>query len=211
MGFVIDISEVAEPEYPLLETLRETIFSECGHRSTVPIAESLAGRQDLLALIAHLEGNPVGFSVGYRRAPGQFYVNYLGVLRDYRREGLGRQLIERQEQFARARGYTQVEFNTFNHFGGMIQMGLAMGYRPVGVAQHEHSRNDLAIRFAKSIGDHATAAARKGGATGPETRVPADDAAALREALDRGMMITGLVRDPGDGQLRVVLVQSAAP
>ena len=85
MAFSIEISEVGPAEYPLLDVLRDTVFSAFGHRSYNPIAATLAKRPDLLTLIAHLEGNPVGFSAGGRRKPGTYYVNFLAILPEYRR------------------------------------------------------------------------------------------------------------------------------
>ena len=124
MSFAIEISEVGPAEYPLLEVLRDTVFGEFGHRSSTPIAKSLADRADLLVLIAHLEGNPVGFSAGYRRKPGVYYVNFLAILREYRNQGIGRQLLQRHENAAKMQGYRSIEFNTFNHFPLMLRLGL---------------------------------------------------------------------------------------
>src|ERR1051325_12048891 len=102
MSFSIDISEVGQREYPLLESLRETVFGEFGHTSRTSIEESLAQRRDLLVLVAHLEGNPVGFCAGYRQKPSTYYVNYVAILRDYRHQSLGKRLMQRQEDFARS-------------------------------------------------------------------------------------------------------------
>src|SRR5262245_1308271 len=104
MAFAIEISQVGEAEYPLLQTLRDTIFCEFGQVGMTRVSQQLAQQQDLLALIAHLEGNPVGLSVGRRLTSTIYYINYHGLLRDYRGQGLGRQLPQRQEDFARAGG-----------------------------------------------------------------------------------------------------------
>lgn len=208
MAFAIEISEVGEPEYPLLERLRETIFSEFGHFSSTPIAAGLAHRHDLYVLMAHLEGNPLGFSVGYAWMPGQFYLNYLGVMKEYRRAKIGLQLLQRQEYFARARGYKQIQFNTFGHFGGMIRLGLAAGYLAVGVSQHAGTRHDLAIRFDKDLNENASPPDR----TWPdleigaaELRIPSANAASLRQALDAGYSISGIIRTAGSSQPLVIV------
>ena len=200
MGFHIEITEVGPNEYPLLQVLREAVFSEFGHTSRTPISDSLAQRQDLFVLIAHLEGNPVGFSAGYRRKPGVYYINYLALLREYRRQGLGKQMINRLEDYARSLGYSQIEFNTFNHFPGMLRLGLAMGYRPVGLQQDSMTDHDLAIRFAKSLKPESVDNPRPQ----DEIGIDAADRTALRNALDRGLLIAGLVRDQ-DARLRVVV------
>ena len=45
---------------------------------------------DVLALIAHLEGNPVGYKIGYYDKPGLYYSWSGGVLKDYRGQGVAR-------------------------------------------------------------------------------------------------------------------------
>lgn len=204
MAFTVEISEVGEPEYPLMQTLRETVFSELGHVSQTAIADQLHDRRDLLALIAHLEGNPVGFSAGYRHSGGCFYVNYLAVLRDYRGQGIGRQLLLRQQQFAQARGYHQAQFTTFNRFRDMIRLGLSMGYFPVGVEQHEQTGGDLQIRFARSFQPEKRSATT-GSPASSERRIAADDAGALLEAVKQGNSFAGVVRDARDGRLQVIV------
>src|SRR4051812_37710951 len=88
VGFNIEISEVGPAEYPLLEVLRDTVFGEFGHVSKTTVATQLADQRHLIVLVAHLEGNPIGFSAGYRRTPLAFYINYLAILRDYRQQGI---------------------------------------------------------------------------------------------------------------------------
>ena len=151
MAFAIEISEVGPDELPLMEVLRDSVFGEFGHVSKSSVAAQSADRADLLLLMAHLEGNPVGFSAGYRRTLHTFYLNYVAVLRDYRQQGIGRQLIERQESFARARGYEAIEFNTQNKFRSMLQLGVSLGYAPVGFEQHDGTMNVPVIRFRKSL------------------------------------------------------------
>lgn len=211
MAFAIEISEVGETEYPLLETLRESIFHEFGHTSRASVAVGLANRHDLSVRIAHLEGNPLGFAVGYARGPDLFYLNYLGVLRDYRRQGVGRQLLERQEGFGQSRGYRYMQFNTFNHFPDMIRFALAVGYTPVGVEQHFGTSWDLSIRFEKPLSVDAQCPFEPIAAipdlSGPELRIVAGDVEALRRALDGGFLIQGILHQTGLARPLVLLQQ----
>lgn len=186
MGFSIAISEVTPNEFPLMQVLRDTVFDEFGHRSLTPIATGLADRKDLFLLMAHLEGNPVGFSAGYQRTGKSYYLNYIAILRDYRRQGLGRRMIHQQESFAAARGYKQIEFNTFNRFAGILRLGVQLGYRPIGLELHVGTENDLALRFGKLLNS----------ASQPD--------AELLGALSNGKIITGLQQTP-EGQLCVLV------
>jgi GNAT superfamily N-acetyltransferase len=190
MAFAIAISQVTPSEVPLMQVLRDTVFGEFGHVSRSPVASGLADKADLLLLMAHLEGNPVGFSAGCRRTLHGYYINYVAVIRDYRRRGLGQQFIERMEVFARARGYERIEFNTQNRFRDMMRLGLKLGYRPVGVEQHDGTMNDLILRFGKTFGRAGEVDQR------------------LLSAVDAGDEIAGLLREP-DGQLKAILRSEA--
>jgi GNAT superfamily N-acetyltransferase len=145
----LQITEVGPPEYPLIATLRKTIFTEAGHYFSVPFEEGIADRQDVLALIAHLEGNPLGFKVGYRFAPGIYYSWTGGILKDYRRQGLARRMQEWQHAFARSRGYRSVFFNTFNRFHEMMLFGLDTGFVPVGIERR--AEGDISVKFTKDL------------------------------------------------------------
>ena len=80
----------------------------------------------------------------------------------------------------------RIEFNTQNRFPGMMRLGLSLGYRPVGLEQHDGTLNDLVIRFGKSL----------------QRENPVDDV--LLAALTAGNEIAGLSRDP-DGSLKTLL------
>jgi GNAT superfamily N-acetyltransferase len=145
----IEITEVGPAEYPLIRVLRDTIFGEFKHRYAATFEEGIEGRQDVLALMAHLEGNPVGYKVGYREGPRRYYSWTGGVLRDYRGQGVARRMQEWQHAWLRARGYHRVEFTSFNKFRGMLQFGLATGFVPDAV--NVRPENELAIRFTKDL------------------------------------------------------------
>jgi GNAT superfamily N-acetyltransferase len=145
----IDISEVGPAEYPLISVLRDTIFGEFNHRYAATFDEVIEGRQDVLALIAHLEGNPVGYKIGYRERPRHFLSWTGGVLRDYRGEGIARRMQEWQHAWLRARGYQSVGFNSFNKFRAMLQFGLSTGFVPSGV--DVRPENEIAIHFTKNL------------------------------------------------------------
>lgn len=209
-----EISLATPADYPLLQQVRDTVFSEWGHVSRTAIADALTDRQDVLALRADAEQKTVGFCIGYRRSPGVFYVNYLAVLSNFRGSGLGREMMLRQENFARAQKYQHIEFNTFNHFSRMLRLGLSLNYRPIGVEQHEGTSGDLAIRFGKSLNQSPS---NQSPSNGPSTRapqpqlagatlVPADDLKLIRINLDAGHRIVGMMRDPKEGRAILLMV-----
>jgi ribosomal protein S18 acetylase RimI-like enzyme len=145
----IEITEVGPAEYPLLKVLRDTIFGEFNHRYANTFDEVIEGRQDVLALMAHLEGNPVGYKIGYRERPRHYHSWTGGVLKDYRGQGVARRMQEWQHAWLRARGYQTVGFNSFNKFGAMMRFGLATGFVPDAV--NIRPENELAIHFTKDL------------------------------------------------------------
>jgi GNAT superfamily N-acetyltransferase len=207
MGYEIGVTEVGPAEYPLLEVLRETIFGEVGHRSLTPFADLLDGRKDVLLLIAHLEGNPIGFKVGCADRPGVYFSRSGGVLKDYRRQGLARRMQDWQEQFAIARGYKQVFFNTFNHFPHMIQFGLATGFRPVAAEWRELSV--MSFKFVKDLVPAATPMLMSHNPapplSAPQVEVDHRDADRLRSFVAQGYQLRGIRQDVSADRVLVLL------
>jgi ribosomal protein S18 acetylase RimI-like enzyme len=145
----IDISEVGPPEYPLIAVLRDTIFAEHNHVYRTPFADMVRDRQDVISLIAHLEGNPIGYKVGYRDRPGTYYSYSGGVLKDYRGQGIAKRLQDYQHAMIKSRGYTSVFFNSFNKFRNMMFFGLSTGFVPVGM---EHrAEGEISIKFTREL------------------------------------------------------------
>jgi GNAT superfamily N-acetyltransferase len=213
MGFELGITEVGPAEYPLIEVLRQTIFDEVGHVSRTTLAEDLEGKRDILALIAHLEGNPVGFKVGHAGdRPGDYYSKAGGVLKEYRRQGLATRMQDWQHRFARARGYRQAYFNTFNHFPEMILFGLRSGFAPVAAERRE--LGGMSFRFARSLEEPVrpspaglVAVDLQGDA---RLELPCDDLKSLHEAVTLGYRLTGLRHDFEAGATYMILERPAA-
>jgi GNAT superfamily N-acetyltransferase len=145
----IDISEVGPAEYPLMAVLRDTIFGEFNHHYSARLEEQAKDRNDVLALIAHLEGNPVGYKIGYHDRPGLYYSWSGGVLKEYRGQGLAKRMQDWQHAWLRARGYRMVHFGSFNKFRPMLQFGLATGFVPTGLDLSPEG--ELSIKFRKDL------------------------------------------------------------
>ena len=108
-------------------------------------------RPDLLMLLAVLEGEPVGFKVGYRENRFTFYSAKGGVLPEYRRQGIARRLLEAMMDYARSNGYARFAYDTFpNKHAGMTVLGLAEGFRVVK-ADYNAMYRDFRLRFEKKL------------------------------------------------------------
>lgn len=85
-----------------------------------------------LILVAEIEGEIVGFKVGYdREQDGSFYSWMGGVLPAHRRKGIASLLAARFEQWALLKGYQSVRFKTRNEFKGMLVFSLNGGFKIV--------------------------------------------------------------------------------
>lgn len=80
-------------------------------------------------LIAEVDGQTVGFKLGYQTGPGEFY-SWLGaVLPAFRRQGIAQVLLMEQERWARAQGYQQLWVKTRNQFRAMLMMLISHDYQ----------------------------------------------------------------------------------
>lgn len=80
-----------------------------------------------ITLVAYVDGIPAGFKVGYEK-DGYFYSWMGAILPDFRRLGLARQLAERQEIWAKEKGYPHVTFKTRNRLKPMLIFALSRGF-----------------------------------------------------------------------------------
>jgi GNAT superfamily N-acetyltransferase len=90
--------------------LCQAVFDELSEGYLLDRLPLLDGR----ALVAARDeaGRLVGFKLGYRRG-GQLFYSWLGgVHPEARRRGLARRLMAAQHQWARSRGYAQIETRT---------------------------------------------------------------------------------------------------
>ncbi|MEL6616741.1 MAG: GNAT family N-acetyltransferase [Bacteroidota bacterium] len=104
-------------------------------------------RRDLTFLLAFVEGEPVGFKVGYGESESVFYSAKGGVLELFRRKGIAKLLLDHLMAEAREMGYRRFAYDTFpNKHPGMTVMGLAEGFR-VTAAGYNAAYRDYRIRF----------------------------------------------------------------
>ena len=110
------------------------------------------GRYNTLTLIARVDDKPVGFWVGFELKPGMFY-HWLGaVLPDARRQGVGRQLQEAQQAWAKDHGYEYVRCECMNHQREFIHFAVTLGYAMVGI-RWDSTHADNLIVFEKNLID----------------------------------------------------------
>lgn len=108
-------------------------------------------RKDLMLLVAHFEGIPAGFKVGYRENRFVYYSAKGGVLPEFRRRGIARFLMEAMAERARERGYLRIAFDTFpNLHPGMTVLAVTEGFRVVK-AEYNTAYREYRLRFEKKL------------------------------------------------------------
>lgn len=108
-------------------------------------------RDDLTLLLARVDGEAVGYKVGYGESRSTFYSAKGGVLDGWRRRGIARVLLARMEEEARRLGYARFAFDTFpNKHPGMTVLGLASGYT-VTAAGYNAAYRDYRLRFEREL------------------------------------------------------------
>ncbi|MFW5973008.1 MAG: N-acetyltransferase family protein [Bacteroidota bacterium] len=104
-------------------------------------------RDDLMILLATIDGDPAGFKIGYRESRLVFYSAKGGVMRHYRRRGIARALLEHMMTRAAHDGYRRFAFDTFpNRHPGMAVLALNYGFR-ITRADFNPTYRDYRIRF----------------------------------------------------------------
>ena len=108
-------------------------------------------RDDIRSFLAHVDGEPVGFKLGYRLDANAFYSAKGGVLPRFRRRGIARALLHAMLDDVRAAGYARFVFDTFpNKHPGMTVLALDEAFRLVK-AGYSPQYKDYRLRFEKAL------------------------------------------------------------
>ncbi|TXF91362.1 GNAT family N-acetyltransferase [Neolewinella aurantiaca] len=122
------------------------MIPELGATPREEVYHEKMGDSPRLLLVAEVDGIPAGFKVGYER-DGYWYSWLGGVLPDHRRSGIARRLADRQDEWARNRGYTHVTFKTINRLRGMLKFGIDRGFNIIKVEQEQSEPGEINYRI----------------------------------------------------------------
>ncbi|WP_033543890.1 GNAT family N-acetyltransferase [Planococcus sp. CAU13] len=74
----------------------------------------------------------VGYKIGYALNREQFYSWLGGVDESHRHQGIARDLMERQHDYARKEGYASVQTHTKNKWRNMLLLNIREGFDVIG-------------------------------------------------------------------------------
>ncbi|NNE48461.1 MAG: GNAT family N-acetyltransferase [Rhodothermales bacterium] len=140
----VDVRIVGLDHLYLIEEMNALIFREDRVINTFE-------REDLLILVAFVDGVPAGFKIGYKEDRFTFYSAKGGVRSEYRRRGVARILLQHMCETARSWGYRRLAYDTIpNRHAGMTVMGLAEGFQ-VTRADYNPLYRDYRLRFERDL------------------------------------------------------------
>ncbi len=125
------IVEVTAEELPLIVELYNQVY-----RPARPLAEferRYLGRHNVLQLVARIDDRPVGFFLGFELKPDTFFTWFYGVIPDFRRSGIGSQLIDAAESWAAEHGYEYIRLECHNQHRPMLHLAIQLKYDIVGI------------------------------------------------------------------------------
>jgi GNAT superfamily N-acetyltransferase len=126
---IIDI--LGLEELPIIVRLYNQIFRP--HRDEESFRRRYLGRHNVLQMVAQIEGRPIGFTLGFELKPDVFFSWFYGVMPEYRRQGIGSQLMEAVHGWARLHDYESIRFEAHNQHRALLHLGIAQGYDILGI------------------------------------------------------------------------------
>ncbi len=91
------------------------------------------GRHNVCLLVAMLDEQHVGFIIGFELTPTTYYSWVCGVLPDFRRAGIAKQLMQAQQAWAHERHYNTLRFECQNQHRPMLHVAIDEGFDLVGI------------------------------------------------------------------------------
>lgn len=107
--------------------------------------------RDPLILVSITDQMPSGFLVAFDKyQDGSYYCWRVGVLPDFRRQGILSSLIDTYTRIAEEKGYSKLKFITRNSCRGMLSFAIKHNWNIVEVLPKEEI-DDFRILFEKEI------------------------------------------------------------
>jgi GNAT superfamily N-acetyltransferase len=143
---VIDVLGVEE--LPLVVDLYNQIFRPS--RAAESFQRPYLGRHNVLQMIARIKDRPVGFFLGFELKPETFFGWFYGVLPDFRRMGIGSQLIEAAHSWAAHNDYEWMRIECQNQHRPVLHIAISQGYDIIGT-RWDADRGDNLVIFEKRL------------------------------------------------------------
>lgn len=131
MNFIVRTATIAEI-HPMTRQIPEFI-------DPYPIEEykKRLSNAPNLVLAAFDRDKIIGFKIGYERGAGVFYSWMGAVLPNYRKLGVAKALVKRQEEWALEQNYQKIQFKTRNKLRSMLLFAIKNDFNIIGIIEKE--------------------------------------------------------------------------
>jgi GNAT superfamily N-acetyltransferase len=143
---VIDV--VGVDELPQIVEMYNQIFRPV--RTVESFRRRYTGRYNVLQLVARVKDKPAGFFLGFELKPDTFFAWFYGVLPEFRRMGIGSQLMEAAQGWAAQHEYESIRLECHNTHRPMLHLAIELGYDVIGI-RWDADRGDNLVLFEKSL------------------------------------------------------------
>ena len=143
---VIDV--VGVDDLPLIVDMYNQIFRPA--KSIESFRRRYLGRHNVLQMVARVKDRPAGFFLGFELKPDVFFGWFYGVLPEFRRLGIGSQLMEAAQSWALQNHYESFRVECHNSHRAMLHLAIELGYDIIGL-RWDADRGDNLILFEKNL------------------------------------------------------------
>ena len=119
-------------------------------RGPEDLSRRYLGRHNVVQMVARLRDRPVGFLIGFELKPRVFFLWFVGVLSEFRRQGVGSQLLEALESWCHENDYESVRCECYNQQRAMLQYLVQAGFDIVGLRYDADDGENL-VMWQKSL------------------------------------------------------------
>lgn len=149
----VQVEVVGQTDLPIIADMYNVIFRPA--RNVEFFRRRLLGRYNPLLLVASINNRPVGFATGFELKPTVFFGWLLGVLPDYRRGGIAKQLCDALFTWAAEHNYELVRMECHNTHRTILAMSVNMEFDIVGL-RWDSDRTENLIILEKKLDDSAS-------------------------------------------------------
>lgn len=128
---IIDTKTVTHPSKDQLNDVIDLASSIFGDGIGWEIETAFTMKSPALS-VASVDGEMVGFKLGFSDVPLRFYSTTGAVKDSFRGKGVAKQLMEEQHRWCRENEFKIVRTETKNTFAAMISLNLKSGFQIIG-------------------------------------------------------------------------------
>jgi predicted GNAT superfamily acetyltransferase len=145
-----DYQEIeSKPNSQTLEKIAEFYQSIFAATDLEKFHNRINSAEKLLINLAFFEDEIVGLKLGYQIDSQKFYSWLGGVKSEFRKHGIAQELMNRQHDWCRKKGFQIVQTKTKNSFKPMLILNIKNGFDIIELQKNE--RNEIKIVLEKEL------------------------------------------------------------